>query len=276
MAARQETRELRARNEARCRRLLDRSELLDTSDLDWDRVGEVPLDDGTLHTLVYMRDVEHFTDRDFAGMSAHPTTWSDPLLVAFFSTWRAEEGAHARALGRYLEHYAARRQVVLPALPTPPPAEASWVERALVRASQPVGHVVAATHMAWGATNELLTMNGYRLLRARTADPVLHTLLGRIAAQEARHYGFYLLQTEWRLAASGLSRRLVRLLLERTWTPVGVGADFKPAEDFARVAAHLTADEAGRRAALRMDRVLENLPGLDGVALYARALAAAA
>jgi rubrerythrin len=268
-----EARARRTRNDARCRRLLERSALLDTDDLDWEAVAATPLEEPVLRCLVYMRDVEGFTDRDFTGMAAHPTTWADPLLRDFFLHWRAEEREHARAIDRFLTVYADGRAVPdLPPTQAPPPPVASTPERALVTLSRPLGHVVAATHMAWGATNELLTLNGYRLLQRRCRHPVLTELLDRIAAQESRHYSFYLLQVEWRLAASHMVRTLVRQLLRRTWTPVGVGADFKSPAEFGAVAAYLGSGPDGAEATRRMDRTIDGLPGMAGIGLYRRAL----
>ena len=261
-------RALRAGNEARCRRLLDKSCLLESADLAWDRVGEITVDDGALACLVYMRDVEGFTDRYLDGLAAHPATVSDPLIAEFLECWRAEEGEHARAIGRWLDAYGTARGRPLPAPQTPPPVVVTPFERAVVAATRPAGHVVVATHMAWGATNELLTLNGYRLLAQRVDDPVLTELLGRIAAQESRHYAFYLLQVEWRLAASRLARTVVRQLLRRAWTPVGVGDDFKSPEAFGAVLGYLGGAELGHRVTARMDRTISALPGLAGLRLF--------
>lgn len=61
--SRRTVKHLRANNEARCRRILDRSELLEVEDLDWAQAGAVELDGGMLDTLVYMR-----MDRRFAAL----------------------------------------------------------------------------------------------------------------------------------------------------------------------------------------------------------------
>ena len=174
-------------------------------DLDWDAVGSVELSSADIETLVYMRDVEGFTSSYLAGVGAHPTTLADPLVTAFLEVWEAEEAVHAEAIGRYLQHYTAARGLALQPPAVAPTRRVPRHERALTMLGGPVGRLVAAAHMTWGAANELLTMNGYRLLAVGTADPVLTELLRRIAAQEARHYSFYLLQAEWRLASSRLA-----------------------------------------------------------------------
>jgi hypothetical protein len=263
---------LRKTNEARCERLLERSALVATDDLDWDSVGHSRVDDGVLACLVYMRDVEGFTDRELVGAVAHPNTLGDPLLRRFLDVWRAEEAAHARAIDRYLQLYAARRHVTLPAMQAPP-SEVPSSERLLLALTRPVGHLVTAAHMVWGAANELLTMHGYRLLARRCGDPMLRELLTRIAAQESRHYSFYVFQAQWRLAESRLARTVLPAMMRRSWTPVGIGEGYKSPAEFDRVLELLAADEVGARAVETMDATFTRLPGFDAVRIYDRAVA---
>jgi rubrerythrin len=264
---------LRQRNDARCRHLLERSALLDVDDLAWDRVGAVELSQATIDTLVYMRDVEGFTPSYLVGVGAHPTTLADPLVAAFLDVWQAEEPAHAAAIERYLRTYAAARGIEVPAQQAAPAPRVPVLERVLGHLGGPVGRVVAAAHMTWGAANELLTMNGYRLLAQESDDPVLAELLTRIAAQESRHYSFYLLQAEWRLAASPLARAAVTRLLGGSWTPVGVGDGYKTAEEFRAVLRHLIALPGSSSVVARMDARVAALPGLARLRIYARATA---
>jgi rubrerythrin len=266
---------VRATNTARCEHLVSRSALLETDDLDWSRAGEVELDDDAIDALVYMRDVEGFTNRDLVGLTAHPATHADPLLVRFLLAWRAEEREHARAIDHFLHAYADQRRIQIPPMQEPPPSVVPTSERLLVVATRPIGHVVTAAHMVWGAANELLTLHAYRLLAARCGNPVLEELLGRIAAQEARHYSFYRLQAEWRLASSGLARVAVRTMLRRAWTPVGVGDGYKAPSEFRRVLDYLGSSAAGRRAITMMDAAFASLPGLADLGIYRRVAVAA-
>ncbi|MGQ0831081.1 MAG: hypothetical protein ACT4OV_05330 [Microthrixaceae bacterium] len=264
--------DLRSTNEQKCEHLLARSGLLQTSDLAWDEVGAVPLEPGVLACLTYMRDVEGFVDRDLVGLVAHPTTLGDPLVRRFLDVWRAEEVEHARAIDRYLRCYATCRGEPLPAMQPAPPPIVQRRERVLIALTRPVGHVVTAAHMVWGAANELLTMHGYRLLSRRCNEPVLAELLTRIAAQESRHYSFYVLQAQWRLDASRLSRAALRTMMRRSWTPVGIGDDFKSPEEFDRVLEFLAVDDAGGRAVETMDATFTRLPGFEQVRIYERAV----
>lgn len=265
---------LRTRNEARCRRLVDRSALLDTHDLDPAAVAQSEVDPEVLACLVYMRDVEGFTDRDLVGLAGHPSTLRDPLVRSFLDAWRAEEHEHAAAIDRFLTAYGRRHGVAMPAVQPPPPAAVPLSERAILAATRPVGHVVTCAHMVWGAANELLTLNGYRLLANRCGSPGLAELLRRVAAQESRHYSFYALQAEWRLAASPLARRVVRALLHRSWTPVGIGEGYKDPAEFEAVLRFLVASPEGARAVATMDGAFSRLPGLEDLRIYETAVAA--
>jgi len=264
---------LRDRNLASARRILESSCPLETDDLDWDSVGTVVLDDDAIATLVYMRDVEGFTNRPLVGFTAARATLSDPLISRFLDRWQTEEAVHSATLDRYLRAYAQRRCVDVPPTQPPPPPVAGAAERILASLPGPFGAVITTAHMVWGALNELLTLTGYRLLIRRTGDPVLHTLLTRIAAQESRHFSFYVRQAEWRLAANRLARTLLPRALSRAWTPVGVGDAYKPPRDFSRVVRYLLAVPSGRRAVARMDARIASLPGFEGLRLYERMVA---
>jgi len=259
---------MRTHNEMRCRRILERSELLDVEDLDWSQVGAVELAPGVLETLVYMRDVEGFTDSYVAGIGAHRTTLADPIVRDFLSVWQAEEAVHSQAIARFLDAYAQARGVTIAATQPSPTPRIPLYERAITHVGGPVGTLVAAAHMAWGAANELLTMNGYRMLADQSEDPMLAAMLRRIAAQESRHYSFYLLQAEWRLADSRLARFVLPKILDGSWTPVGVGDGYKTAEEFQRVLAVLNARPESERIIDRMDRRFSSLPGFARLRIY--------
>lgn len=262
----------RAHNEHRCRRLTATAAPLRTEDLDWPSIGDHEVGAEVLHALVYMRDVEGFTDRDLVGLAGHRTTLSDPVIGPFLAVWRSEEAGHTAALDRFLSAYASARGVAISPRQLPPPATAPWLERAAARVQGPVGQVVAAAHMVWGAANEQLTLQGYRLLARRCGHPVLATLLGRIADQEARHFSFYFLQGQVRLADSRIARAALPRLIGRAWTPVGVGEGYKAQEDFDRLRQYLASGDDGRAAITRMDNRFASLPGFQRLRIYQRAL----
>lgn len=263
---------LRRRNEDRCRRILAASAPLVVDDLVDDGVAAPELAPDVIDVLVYMRDVEGFTDRDLVGLTAHRTTLGDPVIAAFLEVWRREEAGHAAAIGAFLDAYARGRGTAIPPRQLPPPATANRRERLIARTGGPVGSVVAAAHMAWGAANELLTLNGYRILARRCGHPQLAELLTRIAAQEARHYSFYLLQAEWRLAASPAARMVLPRVLRRAWTPVGIGDGYKATEEFDRVVGYLAGGPDGDAVVERMDNRFSALPGFGGLRIYREAM----
>jgi hypothetical protein len=218
-----------------------------------------------------MRDVEGFTDRHPVGLSAHRTTLSDPLVRRFLSIWRTDEAGHTRAIERFLDRYGAARSIRFPSRQAPPPSVASRHERIVGRLGGPVGELVAAAHMTWGAANELLTLHGYRRMADRCGHPLLATLLGRIAAQEARHFSFYVLEAEWRLAASRAARALLGQMLRRAWTPVGVGDGYKSVTEFGRVLGYFGAGNEGRQAIEHMDHRFAALPGFERLRIFSDA-----
>ncbi|HVM39704.1 MAG TPA: hypothetical protein VM618_02860 [Acidimicrobiia bacterium] len=266
-------RPIRDRNERRCTRILDAAAPLPIDDLAWHAVPDTEIAAEVLDCLVYMRDVEGFTDRELVGVTAHPNTTGDPLIARFLEVWRREEVGHAEALGMFLDLYAERGDVDVPLRQMPPPPDPSRIERLVTRMGGPVGHAVTAAHMAWGAANELLTLTGYRLLASRCGHRLLAELLTRIAAQEARHYSFYLLQAEWRLAASAVTRAALRQVLRGSWTPVGIGDGYKTPEEFGRVLSYLASGPEGARAMERMDRRFAALPGFSSLRIFTSAAA---
>lgn len=247
---------------------------LELDDLEWARVGDVELDPGVLTALAYMRDVEGFTDSYLVGLGAHRTTFADPLVRRFLEVWRTEEAGHTNALDRYLTAYAGARGSTVAPRQSPPLKQPRVHERVAARIGGAFGRTVTAAHMTWGAANELLTLNGYRLLADRVDDPVLVELLRRIAAQESRHYSFYLLQAEWRLAASPLARVALRHTMRRAWTPVGIGDGYKTEDDFCRVLEYLRTTDDAERVIDRMDSRFARLPGLSDLRIFRRAATA--
>jgi hypothetical protein len=120
--------------------------------------------------------------------------------------------------------------------------------------------------MMWGAVNELSTLQGYRLMIAKTGNAVLVDLLTRIIKDERRHFAFYRAQARMRLARSAKARRITRWALERLWAPVGTGVRPQDETDFS--VAYVFGDDEGRRAIREMDGVIAELPGMAGLRIY--------
>ena len=118
-----------------------------------------------------------------------------------------------------------------------------------------------ALWMTWGASQELLTCQGYESLVNNTQNPVLAELARRIGKQERRHYAFYLASARERLEGDRVAQRVVRTILERNWNPAGSGVK-SPAEQRAFVA-NLFNDLVATFG--HADERLSALPGLEGV-----------
>lgn len=246
---------------------------LDLDGIDLTAFRDAPLDGATLRCLRYMHDVEHHTVcylRDLLASPAH----RDPAVTTFLTMWGYEEHWHGEAIGAVLAAHGEDGGA---------PRVAAMRSRLrgrdrvmpLVHAgvSNLVGDRFVAVHMTWGALNEWTTQAGYARLVARADHPVLTDLLRRIMRQEGRHIDFYASQAEARLAASAGARRLTRTAIRRLWRPVGSGV--MPAEEVRFLTTHLFAGDDGRAMADRIDRRLGRLPGLDGLAPVAAAVASA-
>ncbi len=264
------------------------SRRLDLTGVAWERIADHPLSGAEARCLTYMMDIESHTMvflRDLlATRAVH-----DARLTAFLASWAYEELWHGEALGRFLGEAGARPGPGqdLPRWDDPYPscvgrigrvragatgARATLGRRALAAASWCIGGF-PAVHMAWGAVNELSTLTAYERLVRGTANPVLVDLLGRIVRDERRHYSFYRVEAERRLAADARARRAARLAFDRAWAIVGTGVRPLAETDF--VVLHLFGDGDGLLAAREMDRTVDGLPGLDGLRLFERARAGA-
>lgn len=241
-----------------------------TDDLDFEAFRAQPLDAATLRCLRYMHDVESHTIcylRDLLVTSSH----ADPRVTTFLTMWNYEEHWHGVALGKVLTAHdeAAGIDRIEPMR-----AQLGWRDRIspLTNAlgSALIGEDFVALHMTWGAVNEWSTQTGYERLAARAAHPVLSTLLERIGRQESRHIAFYATEARTRLGRSAKARRATRWALNHLWAPVGSGV--MPAGEADFLMGHLLGDADGRRAAERIDRNVQRLPGLDGLTIVTRAL----
>ncbi len=243
-----------------------------TDDLDFDAFRTDPLSPEVLRCLRYMHDVESHTVcylRDLLLTASH----RDPRITTFLTMWNYEEHWHGVALGRVLaahdEDSGAARIAPMRARLA---AKDRFAPLTHLVGSALLGEDFVALHMSWGAINEWSTAAGYERLAARAGHPVLTTLLGRIAAQESRHIAFYATEARMRLARSAKARRATRWALQHKWAPVGSGA--MPAEETRFLMDWLMGGDEGRESARRIDRHVHALPGLDGLDLLTRALAA--
>ena len=246
--------------------LRERTSRVEIDDLDLDSFRDNPLDESTLRCLRYMHDVEHNTIiylRDVLVTDAH----FDHEITSFLTFWAFEEYFHGEAIGRVLEaHGEAGSDERVPSKRRP-----SLHDRIVPIGTMVASHLtrhVPTVHMTWGAINEWTAQAAYGRLAAKAGHPTLSSLLHRIMKQEGRHIDFYASQATRRLEGDEWAQRITRWTLRRFWTPVGAGIN-DPA-DVRFMAAYLFGDEDGRKAASRIDRCIDRLPGLSGLGLVAQ------
>ena len=81
--------------------------------------------------------------------------------------------------------------------------------------------------------------------------------------QEGRHIDFYASQAHARLEGSTAAQHMTRTALRRLWAPVGSGVMPKP--EVRHLITYLFGDEPGQEAVARIDRRIDQLPGMDGM-----------
>ena len=161
-------------------RFVDLSKAVETSDLDWDYIKRVGITPDEARILRYMADVESHTIiylRDI--LSGH--TASDPEITQFLACWVYEETHHGRALDRFLAAcgYPPEQNRYSKVI-----ADMGWQEHIeaflTVNIPKMTPHF-AATHMSWGAVDEMMAASAYTQLAYYTSNEELSKLLLRMA-----------------------------------------------------------------------------------------------
>jgi rubrerythrin len=239
-------------------------------DLDYEVFRDNPLPTDTLRTLRYMCEVEFHTVCYLRDMLVSPSR-KDPQVGTFMTTWNWEEIWHGEALAHVLALHGitvAFDEVKAKRVKLGWRDRLSPVKQSLL--SNIVGTDFVAVHMLWGSINERSTAAGYKRLAALEDNPVLTTLLRRIAAQEAKHIAFYTTQARARLEDNPRAQKLARLALRTAWQPVGSGVS--PEAEVDHVLRHLFSGPDGRKEIEAVDRHVAKLPGMEGLTLVAEAL----
>jgi hypothetical protein len=240
-------------------------------DVDYDSFRERPLTPAALRTLRYMSDVESHTIcylRDLLVTPSH----KDPEVTAFLTHWAYEEFWHGEALDEVLRvhgmlaDYAHIREVRL----------AQGVKDRLAPINQAlaaniIGEDFVAVHMSWGAINEWSAHSAYARMMQREDHPELTKLLKRVQKQETRHLAFYASQAKDRLERSAKARKLTRFAMKAFWGPVG--STIEPKRETAFVLNYLMGGPEGAKHIERIDRKMDELPGLGGMNLVRKAIA---
>lgn len=241
-------------------RFVQLSGAVEIEDLDWEEARRIGITDAEERILRYMGDTETHTILYMRDLLAGYTA-RDPDVTSFLSIWVYEELWHGRAIDTLLtrsgrpvakERYT---EVTLGA------SMREMVEAVLSQGAAYVTPKFVATHMTWGALNELTAAAAYLSLARRTKNPALATLCRRMAKQERKHYAFYYQQAEKRLTDDVWAQRLCKTALKNFWTPVGSGIGKKGALQF--VAAHLFAEPEDWAALVEAEETIRALPGMQ-------------
>jgi rubrerythrin len=232
--------------------------------IEWKEVKNYELNPAFIPVLVYMRDVESFTELYYKELLRTPTG-RDPVIRKFMDRWNTEEAEHGEVLNRFLaeagmpssEHWAAEAKRDIPSSYT-------FLSRFYPHITNCFGKYFSGTHMAWGAINEMTTLQGYRRLWTLAEHPVLEKLLRAIAQEESLHSNFYWQIARLKLQRSGFAQRLANFMIEKFWAPVGTGP--KREEDAKYVISTLFSGADGLEHFERnVNQRAQRLPGLENV-----------
>lgn len=239
--------------------------------LDWNGIKNEALDAKTVRVLTYMRNIESLTDVYFDELRRTPT-YRDPEVRHFMERWHEEELQHGELLNRFLaeaghESPADWSRDLKKQVPRRYRME-SYLTSAVANL---FGKHFSATHLLWGAINEMSTLQAYRRMTQVNAHPVLQNLLRAIMQEEAIHIYFYFNLAAFRLKSSGTARRLAKWVIDRFWQPVGNG--IRPAAETAEVLRLLFGETQARTFLIgHIEERVGKLPGFSGFASVGRRL----
>ncbi len=249
------------------------SQKVDFEDLDWALARRAGLTAREATMLQYFADIESQTVFYMLEVAKLEVA-RDPELLTFLTMWNYEEYFHSHSISRLLLECGVE---------VPPPMKRATSLRARARLRARVEDLVqmamaktmpkafVSLWMAWGAAQELLTCQAYEEVARTTGNPVLSELFRRIAKQERRHFAYYFTSARERLDGFPAGQRLVRLIFERNFNPVGSGLK-SPAEQAAFIS-HIFPGRRLFEAFGELDDKMASLPGLSGMRVataYAR------
>jgi rubrerythrin len=230
----------------------------------WNEIKDHPLNPAFVPVLLYMRDVESFTEVYYKELLRTPTC-KNPYIRKFMDRWSVEENEHANLLNRFLneagittsENWWNEAKASIPRSYT----IENYIGSMIIKI---FGKHVSGVHMVWGAINEMTTLQGYRRLWKLAGHPVLEQLLRAIAQEESIHSNFYWQVARLRLEGSDFTRKLSRFMVDKFWTPVGQGT--KPQRDTDYVIATLFKGANGVKVfEQNVGQRMERLPGFRGL-----------
>ena len=240
-------------------RFLELSKAVNTADLDWSYIREVGVTDDEARSLRYMSDVESHTIIFLRDLLAGHTA-RDREITAFLSCWVYEETQHGYALDKFLNACGRPRDRNRFAEVIQGTGFKEWFEAFCTINLAKVTPHFAATHMVWGAIQEMMAAAAYTQLAYYTRNRELSKLLLRLAKDERRHQAFYYYQAEKRLCHP-IAIGLANFAMKVVWSPVGLGVGESLGLEF--IASLLFDDERGQEELRLIDRKISKLPGFS-------------
>jgi len=248
-------------------KFISASKPLDLTGINLDDAGQYPISPSEVAVLRYMQDTEFYTVHYMKALM-ETSALADNEARAFMVCWGYEECYHGRALAKILEatgHAASKRSIEEFSRPR---KITEVLQDAGGRALSMISSDFIATHMTWGAINELTAVHAYTRLAELSGNPILAKVARRIAKDERRHFAFYYQQARRRLA-SPLARRMATFSLRALWEPVG--GSMAPREERDFVGAYLFGDDEGRARLQETDETIAKLPGMSWFGMVSEA-----
>jgi rubrerythrin len=240
-------------------RYLKNSRKVDVSDLDFSQACQYPLPANEIRCLTYMMDIEGHTIVYLKGILS-TCAIRDPETTAFLSCWAYEEFFHSRTLRLFLEASGVQVSPMRSAEIQQQASWREWLESIGASLICQMSRHFHAVYLTWGAISELTTLEGYGILAARTANPLLAEILRRLAKDERRHFSFYYNKARTHLGHVN-AQRLTRFVLKHFWMPVGEGV--KPDSEVEWIGRYILGDQQGEQVAARIDATIAKLPGME-------------
>lgn len=234
------------------------------SNIPWHEVKNYPFDKKFVRVLLYMRDVEILTDMYHDEMRRTPTG-KDKVISKFMERWGLEELTHGEVLNRFLNEAGYEtsdnwQQSVKDSVPM----TYNFNMRIISALTNLVGKKFTATHMVFGAINELSTGQAYRRLIELANHPVLTHILTGIMREEAAHTQFYWNVAKIELKKSETARKIARTVIKHFWVPVGSGARSQVESDYT-IATLFKDDNSLDILDRKVTKHVQELPGFTGL-----------
>lgn len=234
------------------------------SEIPWHEVNNYPLDKKFVPVLLYMRDVEILTDMYHEELRRTPTG-KDPVIKRFMERWGVEEITHGEVIDRFLNEAGIEtsknwktevRQNV--------PKIYTFNTRIITTLTNLIGKQFTATHMTFGAINELSTAQAYRRMIELANHPVLTHILRGIMREESAHTQFYWSVAKLELKKSEFAQKMARFVVKNFWAPVGQGAKAEKDSNYT-IETLFRGKEGFEWLDRKVSKHIQELPGFNGL-----------